>query len=311
MRGRFTFLTFVVALLAVSALLLAGCGDSNLAGGDPSEVSDEEMLREFVDEDGIFDDLGSYEAGTVAAGGSGSREAIDPLTFWRHVTDRDKNVVVEFDPETGTADVTINRDIWGVLHILDEDMVEYEKNFHHQGVRYATFVRDPDWQPPESTPGGGNGNGGDAPGQQHRFRHGPWELTEISGFVGESDTLTVEFDYVDVQSATADITIDDPLDLLTVPDEIPAFQVGEEVTVTVYGAPDDAILFLHTRFWKSPFEPQGDGTFVGSWTVERPGRHCAWIEGLAHDTIYDSEYPEDSLVWGMPYVVEGDPEEIE
>ena len=120
--------------------------------------------------------------------------------------------------------------------------------------------------------------------------------------------LTVEFDYIHVQSATVDITIDDPLELMAVPDEIPAFEVGEEVTVTVYGAPEDAILFLHTRHWKSPFQPQGAGVFSGSWTVERIGRHCGWIEGLAHDTIYDSEYPEDTLVWGMPYVVERDEE---
>jgi hypothetical protein len=24
---------------------------------------------------------------------------------------------------------------------------------------------------------------------------------------------------------------------------------------------------------------------------------------MAHDTIYDSDYPDDTLVWGMPYVV--------
>jgi hypothetical protein len=282
---------------------------------DPAAVDDEEMLREFVEEDGIFDDLGPYEAGYASSGGSADRDVIDPLTFWRHLTDRQKTVQVDYDPETGTASVTVNREVWGVLHILGEDMIEYEKEFHHTGVRYATFVKDENWVPLGEPGGEGRGESqgdgqGDSQGQQRRFRHGPWELTEISGYVGESDVLTVEFDYIHIQSATADITVNDPLDLLAVPDEVPTFEVGEEVTVTVHGAPDDAILFLHTRHWKSPFQPQGGGVFTGAWTVERPGRHCAWIEGLAHDTIYDSEYPEDTLVWGMPYVVDGDEEEI-
>ncbi|MFH1501830.1 MAG: hypothetical protein ABIG03_02155 [Candidatus Eisenbacteria bacterium] len=315
MPTRRLVLAGTAALLALTALILAGCGDT-IAMSDPASVDEEEMLREFVEEDGMFDDLGPYEAGFESSGGSGSRDVIDPLTFWRHVTDRDRTVDVDFDPETGIANVTVYREIWGVLHILGEDMVEYEKPFHHTGLRYATFLRDEDWEPPQG------GSGSEGQGQQqgqdgeqgvrNRFRHGPWELTAISGFVGESDTLTVTMADITVESATVNVTITDPLELLAVPDEVLAFQVGEEVTVTVTGAPDDAILFLHTRHWKSPFAPQGGGVFVGTWTVERPGRHCAWVEALAHDSIYDTDHPEDTLVWGMPYVVEGDDlEEIE
>jgi hypothetical protein len=308
-RVRFTFLALMAGLLTASAFLLSGCGDA-LTSSDPAAVTEEEMLREFVDEDGIFDDMGPYEAGTVAYDSSDTREEIDPLTFWRYVTDRDRNVQVSYDPETGIANVVVERDIWGVLHILDEDMVEYEKDFHHHGLRYATFVKDEDWEPPQNGQGSEGNAEADGTAMRQRFRHGPWELTEISGFVGESDTLTVTIEQMRIQSATVDLTIDDPLDLLLVPDDVPAFQVGEDVTVTVYGAPEDAILFLHTRHWKSPLQNEGGGTYVGTWTVERPGRHCAWIEAMAHDTIFDSDYPEDTLVWGMPYVVEGE-EEIE
>jgi len=300
---RLTLAASIATLLTLSASLLSGCGET-LTASDPSSVADEDMLREFVDEDGIFDDMGPYEAGTVAAGGTGERDVIDPLTFWRHVTEWDRQVDVSFDPQTGIANVTVQRDVWGVLHILDEGMVEYEKGFHHSGLRYATFVKDEDWEPPQGGDGG-EGAQGDGP---HRFRHGPWELTEISGFVGESDTLTVAIEQIHVQSLTVDLTIDDPLDLMAVPDEVPTFQLGEDVTVTVYGAPEGAFMFLHTRHWKSPFQHQGGGTYEGTWTVERPGRHCAWIEAMAHDTIYDSDYPEDTLVWGMPYVVEGEDE---
>jgi hypothetical protein len=323
---RWLALVAAAALLVFAAAVLTGCGE-NLAMSDPAAVDDEEILREFVDEDGIFDDLGPYEAGYTS---SGDRDVIDPLTFWRDVTERHRTVDVSYDPATGIANVTVCREVSGVLHILDEDMTEYEKEFHHTGLRYATFLKDENWEPPggpgqENGQGDGEGQGegvgrgdgggqgeGDGHGEQHRYRCGPWLLTEISGYVGESDTLTVDIDYVTVQSPTADITIDDPLELMAVPDELPTFRLGEEVTVTVHGAPDDAILFLHTRRFKSPFVPQGGGVFTGTWTVERRGRHCAWVEAMAHDTIYDTEHPEDTLVWGAPYVVvDEESEEIE
>lgn len=303
MEKKWSAPTAVAALVALTALILSGCGDT-VTMSDPAAVDDEEMLREFVDEDGMFDDLGPYEAGFESSGGSVGRDVIDPLTFWREITDRDRIVEIVYEAETGTASVTVHREIWGVLHILAEDMVEYEKPFHHTGLRYATFLKDEDWEPPGGQGEGPGGGDHEGQGEQHQFRRGPWELTEISGFVGESDTLTVSMSHVNVQSATADFTIYDPLELLAVPEEVLTLGIGEEVTVTVYGAPEDAILFLHTRCRKSPLQHEGGGVFVGTWTVERQGRHAAWIEAMAHDTIYDSEHPEDTLVWGMPYLVE-------
>jgi hypothetical protein len=307
-----TALPAIAAMLAAGLLGLGGCGDT-ITMGDPSAVDDEETLRGYLEDDAIFDDMGPYEVGQLTLGGSDGREAIDPLTFWRVVTDRDCYREIVHDPEAGTADVTVHRDIWGDLHIVGEDMVEYVKPFHHEGIRYATLVRDPDWQPPN---GGGQGQGGqgqgaggqDGEGQgdatQNRYRCGPWILTELSGFRAESDTLTIEIDWIRIQSAAVDVTITDPLELMAVPDEIMAFEVGEEVTVTVSGPPEDAILFLHTRHWKSPFVYDGAGAFVGTWTVMRPGRHTAWVEAMAHDTLFDSEHPEDTLIWGVPYAVQ-------
>jgi hypothetical protein len=310
MRAKRTVGLLTVALLAASLFALAGCGDT-ITMSDPSAVDDEETLRGYLEDDGIFDDMGPYEADQVTLGGSDGREVIDPLTFWRVVTDRDCYRDIVHDPETGTANVTVHREIWGDLHIVDEGMAEYVKSFHHTGIRYATFVRDPDWEPPHGGQGTGDqggaaqgqGDGGQGDTSHNRYRRGPWILTELSGFRAESDTLTIAIDWIRVQSATVDVTISDPLELMAVPDEIMAFEVGEQVTVTVSGPPEGAVLFLHTRQWKSPFAYDGTGAFVGTWTVTRPGRHTAWVEAMAHDTLYDSEHPEDTLIWGMPYVV--------
>jgi len=65
----------------------------------------------------------------------------------------------------------------------------------------------------------------------------------------------------------------------------------------------------HDRGHRSPFQYDG-GAFVGTWTVTHEGVHCAGVQALAHDSIYDSEYPDDCLIWAMPYEV-GDEEESE
>jgi len=187
---------------------------------------DRDRLRRDPD-----DNLGIRE---IDHGDGGSRDAIDPLTFWRQITDRDCYRGILFDPATGTAEVTVHRDVWGDLHIVDENMVEYVKPFQHEGIRYANFVRDPDWEPPGGNGGQGQGgqgqgdqgsNGGQGQGQinGHRHRRGPWVLTELSGFLSHSDTLTISIDWIRVETATVDVTISDPLELKAVPDEILTF----------------------------------------------------------------------------------------
>jgi len=284
------------ALLALALFVLSGCGDA-ITMTDVSDLEDEETLREFIEDHGFFDETEIYGADSMTSEPD-TREEIDPLTFWREVTERHVVRDVYIDHEEGTAEVAIYKEIWGTLNIVDENMVEYEKPMHHEGVRYATFQLNDDVALAD-----GNGNGG-----THRHRRGRWTLTSISGLVANSvETLTMSIDWIHVQSATVDITITDPSLLMAVPDEIMHFELGEEVTVTVSGPPEDAILFLHTRRHRSPFQYVG-GEFVGSWTVAHEGVHGAGVQALAHDSIHDSEYPDDSLIWGMPYEVGEEPE---
>lgn len=302
MRKGMSVPGIVVVLLALGLFALAGCGDA-ITMTDVSELDDEETLREFVEEHGFFDETEIYGAGSMTTDDPTSREVIDPLTFWREVTERHVVRDVYIDEATGTAEVTIYKEIWGTLNIIDEDMVEYEKPMHHEGVRYAIFQRTDDVAPGDGE-GEENGNG-----HVNRHRKGRWILTDVSGLVANSvETLTMSIDSIRVQSATVDITITDPSALMVVPDEIMCFEDGEEVTVTVSGPPEDAILFLHTRGHRTPFH-YDSGVFLGTWTVTHRGVHCAGVQALAHDSIHDSEYPDDSLIWGMPYEVGEVPEE--
>ena len=304
MRRRRLVAAGLTALFAASLFAIAGCGDSITMSG-PASVDDEGLLREFLEEDEIFDDLGPYDGTQGTVDGGDGRDAIDPLTFWREITERDRYREIIFDPEEGTAQVTVHRDVWGILHIVDQEMDEYEKPFHHEGLRLATFARDPDWEPPHGPQGphGPHPPNDGSPNHPHPRPHGPWSVIEVSGFLAQSEECTISIDWIRVQSASVDVTITDPLALLAVPDEIMAFERDEEVTVTVSGPPEDSIVFLHTRRHRSPLEYAGDGTFTGTWTVTHQGRHTAWVQALAHDTIFDSEYPDDALIWGAPYFV--------
>ncbi|MEA3408830.1 MAG: hypothetical protein U9Q95_00620 [Candidatus Eisenbacteria bacterium] len=302
MRKRMSVPAIAAALLALGLFVLAGCGDA-ITMTDVGELNDEEALREFIEDHGFFDETEIYGAESMVSGGTDSREEIDPLTFWREVTERHVVRDVYIDHEEGIAEVTIYKEIWGTLNIIDENMVEYEKPMHHEGVRYAVFHRNND-----VSLGNNYGHHGET-GNTHRHRRGRWTLTAISGLVANSvETLTMDIEWIHVQSATVDTTISDPSVLMAVPDEIMHFEMGEEVTVTVSGPPEDAILFLHTRGHRSPFQFEG-GVFVGTWTVRHDGVHGAGVQALAHDSIYDSEYPDDSLIWGMPYEVGEEPEE--
>jgi hypothetical protein len=309
MRRRLSGTTAAALLLFLLGLMLAGCGDG-ITAPVPAGADEEEELRAFIEDHGFFNETGIYGAEAMSSGGSATREEIDPLTFWREVTDRLVIREVEIDHELGIAEVTVSKEIWGTLNILDEDMSVFEKPMHHEGVRYAVFQRSDDVHP-----GNGNGQGSQGGegqdtgnGQGHRHRRGRWTLTAISGLVANSvETLTMDFEWIRVQSASVDVTITDPSLLMEVPEEIMHFEVGEEVTVTVSGPPEDAILFLHTRRHRSPFHYEG-GVFVGTWTTTHRGAHCAGVQALAHDSIFDSDYPDDSLIWAMPYEV-GDEEE--
>lgn len=286
-----------LVLAGACAVMFSGCGDS-LTMSEPPDLTEEETLNEFIDSDEIFDDVGIYDSGQIEIGGS-DREAIEPLIFWREVTDRTCVREMVVDAELGTADAAIEREVWGSLHIVSKDSMEYEKPFHHSGVRYASFIRDEDWEAPNGPPDdAGNGS-------RRRHRHGPWELVGLSGFVAASDTCTVSIDWMRVQGADVDTTITDPLALIPVPGGIPTFDVGDEITVSVAGPSEDDVVVLHTRHLRARLVFDGSA-FTGSWTVLHPGPHTVWVEAIAHGTLYDSEHPDDTLVWGLPYDVAGE-----
>jgi hypothetical protein len=294
MRKQRLALVAVVAVLAAGALALSGCGDTLTSGGASDFTDDEAMLRDLMETDEFFALSGPYDGGQITLSGAVMREEIDPFRFWRVITEREITRNISINDTAGTAYAEIYKELWGTFNVLTRDSTLYVKPLHHTGERYAQFARDLEWMP-------GPGYGDENKGTQHR--HGPWRLAAISGFVAQSDTVTMVIDWIHVQSASVNVTITDPLALLAVPDEIMTFMRGEEVTVTVSGPPEDALVFLHAPYRKRPLEYQGDGTFQGSWIVSRRGGHCAWIEALAHDSLFDSEYPEDVKIWGMPYEV--------
>ena len=283
----------LLAVVAVGSVALSGCGET-LVSADSSDLDDRETIEAYSEEAGFFDESDIYDVASIPVAGSDQRTELEPVRIWREITERVVTRVVQVDHVEGTADLSVTRELLGTLNIVDSDSTLYVKPMHHTGVRYAEFEKDDEWEP--------DNDGGYQAGKTHRYRRGPWGLTATSGLLSSSEHLTMHIDWMRVQSATVDVTISDPTLLMSVPDEIMHFEVGQQVTVTVSGPPDDALVFLHTRRHRDALEYDA-GVFTGTWTVMHRGAHCAAIQALAHDSIYDSEYPDDCLIWGMPYAV--------
>jgi hypothetical protein len=302
----------LLALGAMAAVALAGCGDA-ITMSDVSDTNDEEILARFTEDHGFFDDSAVYEQPAEENDG---REAIDPVRVWREITDRVVTREIHIDQEEGTADLAVTKEIWGNLNILAADGELYVKDMHHTGERFATFERTDAWTPPygdsqgQGTSNGdqaGVGNGADEANGSgdtvtSRYRRGPWVLTAVSGVVMRSEVLTMQIDSIRFEGPGVDVTITDPSMLLDVPDEIMSFEVGDPVTVTVSGPAADALVSLHSRARRWPLQYE-NGVFTGTWTVSRRGAHVVAVQALARDSIYDSEYPDDCLIWAVPYAV--------
>ena len=138
-----------------------------------------------------------------------------------------------------------------------------------------------------------------------------WELAKISGAEGRSDSVcTVGIESILIQSSSYDTTVTDPLELTDIADVF-TFVQGEEVTLTVQTeneGPADLFLHVFTRLWpwhiRIPFQNNGDGTYTGTWRVQRiPAVRFAVFDLLRHETIYANDYPYDFNGWLFPYLV--------
>ena len=285
-------------LLAIAGLALAGCGHSTNStqastaapsGTDQAQVAG--VLAEnpdYVNEDLFASQISqSYDESVGAA-------AINPLRFWRSITDVQTSFDTQFGPpdSTGrptTALVTIHRHLTGSFNIvagsttpMDTSRALIQKPLADDWTRKIALERLPD-------------------------RFGPaitrWHLAGTSGVTVQSQGGVTQIKSLRIQSANMDTTIMDPLELHRLRR---IFFVPEAGTVTLTATTGNAsdIVLFYGHDSRRRFASNGDGTFTFTFTADRfIGLRNFGVDALSHGTLFDDTAAYDSNAWIFPYVV--------
>jgi len=286
---RLPWILFLAILIA-----LPGCSKKS----ENPQLTDEEAIQEFASGSDWFKLTNHFEGEAVSDSGDTTttlgKGVPDTLTLlWGREIIGHPNSQVTIDITGDSAFVSWEINTLGRFHILrklPDTLIHIEKPLSETANLYAIFKRR---------------------GETNLTYRG-WELTKISGAEGTSDSVcTVEILSVNIQSESyPDTTITDPLVLFDIEDVL-TFQTGEEVTLTVEtnGMPAELFLHVFTDHWpwhfRIPFHNEEDGTYTGTWTVQRiPAVRFAVFDLLHHDTIYDDSYPYDFNGWLFPYLTE-------
>jgi len=285
-------------LLTLAILfILGGCGQNQSPVGPTGSLDDEACIRAFVEDNAEMFSY-DYQDGSeeIAAGSdepalSKELDGIDPVAFWREITEREKDIDVHIykDSLGAHAEVTITTSLQGWFHTVTMDS-DYTKEIDDTAVKYAYLER-------PANP-------------QGEARHGGWVRRAVSGWEIVSDPCTKMIYSVQVTSSSGavDTTITEVSSLWDLEDLF-VLEPGDSVTLTVdTGDPED-LVFLHApHFFRRPFQHIGGGIFQGTWvTVDGPNvpprpRH-ATIDVIDHGAVFDDGMPYDSRAWGMVYFV--------
>ncbi len=222
------------------------------------------------------------------------------IAWGREITDVTKDITIHI--ENDTANVTIERDLYGVFHVVvpdseGEPWEDLAKDLHDHAVRYARFVRtfsetEAGWR---------------------------WTLDAISNVEIEAQpehTVDIDSIRVTARDGSFDKLYTDPL-VLWQRDSVPVFNPGDTVDVTLYPhnfSEIRSVAILHNshreggqmhhhrcRFTPVPEEQK----FVGSWAVPTtPDVYHVGFDLLRWETFFVRDYPYDDNGWCFVYRVE-------
>lgn len=170
----------------------------------------------------------------------------------------------------------------------------------------------------------GNHGNGACSGQY--AKHGRrWMIHRISGLVAYSPETTITIHSLTLETANGSWTIEDPLNFSADIDSLPTFSRGDTVKVYValennssYEENPGTLVSLRFRTNRAmirarkllrddgqyPDAVAGDGIYSGYWVVRaRQGIFHTFVDAIDNGTLFDSQMPYNSRVWGMTYFV--------
>jgi hypothetical protein len=302
----------LAASLLAAAGLLAGCGKSTVnspatsdtASLDRAEVASVVAAVPEVIEDGQFE---SAEVTSLGASPAGALAAIDPLRFWRVITDVDRRFEFAFadSDSTGrptTAIVTVHKRLTGRFDILtgvpgsdgadlDSSLRVVHKPLTDHWVRRILLERV-------------------ATGDSARSA---WRVVATSGVKVTSRDAATRIVSLRIQADGVDTTLTDPLRFFRLR-HILKLQPGTPVTLTVTTLRNDDIVVLCRLGHRFRFHNNGDDTYTGVWLVPDlrggngpgPGRPPLFhfgVDALSRGTLFDDQAPYDSQAWVLPVLL--------
>lgn len=297
---------YLTSALALGALVLAGCNDS--AGLGNASDEDRADIVASLSEAGFFEDAFGDDGvvGQVANYFDGASAAAAPTLRWgrRHRAPVEREIVVNVDRETGLATVSRTIVFEGLFLYLNDLEELVEKPMHHTVLQSAVFryleearVND-----------------------RGRMTH--WELIEVSPhdvLMTDPAARSVAIQSVSVYVNGAEVlVVEDAAALLSLAEEVPMFNQGDEVTIYAAVANEtnalenETYVFLHLlHAWQDrvgwrrmPMEYNADlGKWVGHWVAQQGGRGRIVVDALDGGS-WSPDGAYRAHVWGVPYHIE-------
>lgn len=295
----------VLALLACCAAFTGCGGKSSTVPTPPSTTSDAALVSAAVlaDPTLLRDDM--YESTNATALGigapiaAGPLAAISPITFFRMYTLANRTVGVTFSDSDATgrprrADVQVNRDLTGMLHILVAraglplDTANVVHKIIRDGwTRHLRLARVVDPTAPDSA------------------TH--WVLQGASAITVLSNHAQVALRSVSLQGlpgAPFQLTITDPTELWTTGTR-PVLPAGQYLTVRIDTGVPGQLAFLYSLDRRVRMNELGLGLYEGAIyvdpnTASLANPHFA-VNVMSRGTLFDDALPYDSATWIIPY----------
>jgi hypothetical protein len=321
MRSRL----LLAASLLAAAGLLAGCGKNPVnspAATDTSSLdqaqvasvvaAEPELVEDGQFESGEVTSLGASTGANLAATPSEALASINPLSYWRVITDVDRRFEFAFaDPDSAgrptTAIVTVHKLLTGRFNILtgvpgsdstalDSSVSVIHKPLADRWVRRILLKRFPAADSTRSA----------------------WRVVATSGVKVTSRAATTQIASLRFQTAGVDTTLTDPLHFFYLR-RILKLEPGTPVTLTVTTLKNDDVVVMCRFGHRFRFHNNGDNTYTGVWLVPDlrlgngprpgPGRPPVFhfgVNALSHGTLFDDQAPYDSQAWLLPVLLAPD-----
>lgn len=307
---RRTPLVSSLALFAagvVAAGLLAGCSDNSTEPSGLAPTTQEPSQADLLDalvpavgliEEGLFaDPMETSLASSTPSSQEAVASPIQPLWFWRHITDVRRSYEFAYADSDSvgrptTAIVTIHKRLFGTFNIVpdpeneDDPRTVIRKELRDHWVRRVRLRRVLRW---------------DGDGER-------WRVAAVSGVKVTSRDATSEIVSLHVEAGAVDTVITEPLAFFNLR-RILRFDEGAEVTLTVTTNRSDDVVLLYRAWHREKMTNNGDNTYTATFPAgDLEGWRHFGVNALSHGTLYDDELPYDSRAWILPYVIASTPE---